>query len=181
MNKMQATIGICECLDSSNIQLLESMGCTVAKVPFDSDSCNTEALPTARIDAGCDDFEITLTLQAPFPALTMTYPMQEDVFAIDEAELEDWLGELANRLMGKLKGQLLSRSCTLSVGLPVYYFGEPPALVASDYDDGFLYETDGEVFTVKVAIEFMREDIAMTQASESTAPVIQDGELDFFF
>ena len=82
----------------------------------------TSDLPCARIDGGNDDFEILIAVHMPFSTLAQTYPVGGP-HTIAEDELEDWVSELSNRLLGKLNAQIALHNCPLKSGLPEFSLG----------------------------------------------------------
>lgn len=142
---------------------------------------NGDTMPFARIDAGCHDFEIEVSLNMPFSALAMTYPIVCDIAKIDESELEDWITELCNRLMGQLRRNLMVYNVQLQTGLPDYCFGYPrdPKTSKTGYSFLFQFEFDAEVFEVGLFIEIFNTQLVFNM-TENEASTTQAGDIEFF-
>ncbi len=138
-------------------------------------------MPFAHIDAGCNDFEIEITLSLPFSALAMTYPVYCNITKIDESELEDWITELSNRLMGQLRRNLMMYSVQLQTGVPDHCFGYPsdPKSTQTGYHFLFQFEFDAEVFEAGLFVEVFNPELVFNmRAAEKNA--INDGNIEFF-
>lgn len=159
--------------------LFEELGCAVEKV-----ASNPEALkgaPFGYIDAGSDDMEITVALRLPMEVLVMTYPICEDALNPDEATLEDWVSELTNQLIGKIKRGLLLHDCTIKIGLPMALFGAniDEAMPHSAIQLSTYMDVDKTLCECRLAIEIFNEDMAFTMdAQEDTGS--SGGDLEFF-
>lgn len=140
-------------------------------------------MAVACVDGGTDDFEVILTLNMPLSALAMTYPVQS-ITAIDERELEDWVSELANRLLGKFNEKLLKFGHHLTVGLPQHGVGVEFIQVLNNRDRGhFFYhdfEIDGELFRASIQIELFHQDIQFKEVDDLVQANVDDGEIEFF-
>ncbi|HEY7773842.1 MAG TPA: hypothetical protein VIC26_11725 [Marinagarivorans sp.] len=179
MHKVSATDLIRDLFEQACLELFQTMDCDIQ--PLACDSVDSTYMPTAYIDAGTDDFELLLTLRLPLAALTMTYPIQEHILSVDESELEEWILELANRLLGLLKAKLILHDCPLKTGLPSYDFGQDStqSINRCEYAPYF-FVLDEEPIELGITLEMLRDDIIMTQQAKAGDNSIQAGELDFF-
>ena len=179
MRRSQALQTLNGIFDAACIELFGSMNCGVeatAATHFDGDD-----VPLAHIDAGADDFELILTLKLPYASLTMTYPVLNQIMSVDEQQLEDWLCELANRLLGLLKAKLHAQQCRLNTGLPMFLAGGDIADIV--YSDGYFkhyFLLDGEAVEMGISIELFNDEIGIdeTITEQNTT---QAGDLDLFF
>jgi hypothetical protein len=139
----------------------------------------TDDLPCVSIDGGNHDLELQLVLRLPYSVLTYTYPMQDSLFRTDDKELEDWLCELGNRLLGLIKRQLSNHQCTIQSGLPEYYHGREANnfLGAREYHI-FYYEIEKEVFEARIAIDIVNPELSLIPIAASQT--IESGVIDFF-
>ena len=164
---------------SACVELFRGFDCEIQ--PIDSNLFNAHEEPYARIDAGCAEFEIEIYLCLPYTTLLMTHPMQGLHNTIPEQELEDWLSEMSNMLMGKLKRTFLAHGITLKVGLPDFSIGYP--LDARQYgaNERFIlaYETDHQAFETGITIEFLTENLQLT-AQQPEDNSVADGNIEFF-
>jgi CheY-specific phosphatase CheX len=55
--------------------------------------------------------------------LVLTHPLTKDRSKLDEDQLRDWSGELANQLIGRIKIRLLAHGITISLGTPTTMSG----------------------------------------------------------
>ena len=107
---------IVELFDSTCVSQFESMGCSILKV---SDPSAWHGLLSAHIEAVSDDLSIELLLIAPGPLLAQTMPSGEGYSVADPDLQKDWLLELANRFVGRLKNKLVEHGSVLKIGFPV--------------------------------------------------------------
>lgn len=120
MNRQDAICYIYEHFEHACLSLFEGLNCEVS---FASE--NDEALGNAfiaMIDAGSEELEVQLFVRMPFSVLALTYP-GENVTDIEEEKLEDWMAELSNMLIGKIKASLLTHNVEIKIGLPESFFG----------------------------------------------------------
>ncbi|BCD98728.1 hypothetical protein [Marinagarivorans cellulosilyticus] len=179
MNVTQAIELIRTLFEQSCTELFESMHCNVE--PAACNDVESAYIPAAYIDAGADDFELLLTLRLPLAALTMTYPIQDQIVSIDESELEDWILELSNRLLGLLKAKLMSRDCRLNTGLPSHDFGEDTTQSINQCEYiPYYYKLDEEPIEMGITLETFSETIAIEDDAKEDDSA-QAGDLDFFF
>ena len=178
MSNQQLAAQFVEFFQAACVDLFRGFDCNIAQI--DADSFNAHEEPYARIDAGCAEFELEIYLCLPYTTLLMTHPMQGLHNTIPEQELEDWLSEMSNMLMGKLKRTFLSHGITLKVGLPDFSLGYP--LDARQYAEDerfiFAYETDHQAFEVGITIEFLSDNIQLTSQQEDNN--VADGNIEFF-
>ncbi|MBT7442775.1 MAG: hypothetical protein HN790_02265 [Methylococcales bacterium] len=138
--------------------------------------------PIACIDAGSTEVSVVLTLQLPMSVLAMTYPVQTDsIVNISEEKLEDWISEISNQLIGRLKSKLLSHDCTALIGLPAIYFGtEIDDLLAENGDRHNLYfDIDGEACGCIISTEIF-DDAPSFSLSDNNIELMAEGEIELF-
>jgi len=180
MRQIEVVQCIQELFFNSCKNLLESFGCAVEQTESDPD--RLDGAPIACIDAGSPDIEFKVALQLPSEVLALTYPVGEGITSIPEDRFEDWVSELSNQLMGRLKNKLLEHECFVDLGLPTSYFGADVEELLSENSElvGYYFDVDGEVCGCSISIEVFDE--ALTFALEvSEASNIQDeGELELF-
>jgi len=107
---------VVELFDSTCISQFESMGCAVHKVDKPS---AWPGLLSAHIDAVSKDLSVELLLIAPSPLLAQTMPSGDGYSVADPDLQKDWLLELANRFVGRLKNKLVEHGSVLKIGFPV--------------------------------------------------------------
>jgi len=116
MAEVSITDRIIDLFDATCVMQFESMGCSVLKV--ENPSSWTGVL-SAHIEAVSEDLSIQLLLIAPSPLLAQTMPVGDGYSVADPDLQKDWLNELANRFLGRLKNKLVSLGCILKIGLPI--------------------------------------------------------------
>lgn len=104
-----------ELFEQSCLEVFESLGCQAVKV----DQLDPESnAPGAWIDSASEDLQMTLCLRGPISIIEQTHPAVHRGDSIAQADLDDWIGELANRFMGQLKNKLLVYDHCLKIGMP---------------------------------------------------------------
>ncbi|MES2826336.1 MAG: hypothetical protein V4732_22270 [Pseudomonadota bacterium] len=178
MSHNQVTQRIAGLFADACVELFQSLNYDIN--PIDETEFDVTDVPHGKIAAGCKDFAINIHLHLPFPALAMTYPVFSHILIIDQAALEDWLCELSNRLMGKLKRKLFACNANIAIGLPSHSMGDADkySTAAADYV-AFKYKIDQQVFICGIAIEVFHDPLLLTSQPMSDNG-IPDGNIDLF-
>ncbi|MFT7184925.1 MAG: hypothetical protein ACI84K_000292 [Pseudohongiellaceae bacterium] len=112
---METEQRIIELFDSTCIKQFESLGCDIAKVESQGHS---EDVLRAYIDASSENMKVMLCLNVPRQLLLDTMPFDDG--GGDDSLQVDWLLELSNRFLGRLKNKLVDHGCELKMGLPKF-------------------------------------------------------------
>lgn len=179
MNREEAQSYIFELYEAACIELFQSMGCEVSWAT--AEEFGVENTPIASIDAGSEDLEIKLILHIPFPALALTYPVL-NVFEVDDNQLEDWLAEISNQLIGRMKSKLIKHECFVQIGLPESFFGiNPQELIPEGYAcKSLFFHLDSEVIECQVYINMFNDNIDLNIREDETADVLDEGGIELF-
>jgi len=139
-------------------------------------------VPIACIDAGSNDLELIICLQFPVSVLALTYPVQEDITGVDEERLEDWISELSNQLVGRVKNKLLTHNCRVDLGLPTSYFGSDVSHLLSENGEvtSVYFDVDGETCAFHISVEVFEADMLFTLDEHEDTDSLDDGELELF-
>jgi len=164
--------------------LFESLNCNAARVElsvYESES-NFYDAPIACIDAGSDEVELIVGLQLPMSVLALTYPVQGDITGVDEERLEDWISELSNQLIGRLKTKLIAHKCQVSLGLPITYFGTNISdLIESENETkSMFFDLDGENCACHISIETFGSELLFSVEIDDDVDVLAEGEIELF-
>ena len=165
--------------DESCLEVFAEFDCDIRKteevMPVKSDD------PLAMIDAGSRELEIALVLRLPVNILALTYPAGADIAHVSEETLEDWIAEISNQLIGKIKNKLLGYNVRISLGLPNAYFGvDLDELIATDrHCFVSVFDIDNELLEVIILVDIHDPSIDL-----SAPPQADDGpgggELELF-
>lgn len=151
-------------------------------------SADTEMIiagsPTSIIDAGSEDIELNLIMRMPYTVLAMTYPVSElGIAGVPDEMLEDWLSELGNLLMGKIKSRLARHQCEISMGLPTNYFGgeieELPLEEGAERFD-FAFDLDHELCGCVLDVSIYNPDLQFNLEEGEDEEEVVEGELELF-
>ena len=160
-------------------ELLESLSCKVNMCP-ESEAKWLDA-PVAVIDAGSENIEIKIALELPMSVLAMTYPVPS-IHVVDDESLEDWISEMANQLIGRLKTKMIRHQEEITLGLPNTTFGveiseliDPNPGSASNY-----IEVDGEACAFHIGIEFFSDEIDFVSESIEVEDIVMESEIELF-
>jgi len=169
-----------ELFEDSCTGLLTGLSNMAMKV--DGDRGDLIDVPIACIDAGSNDLELIICLQFPVSVLALTYPVKENITGVDEERLEDWISELANQLVGKIKNKLLTHNCRVNLGLPTSYFGSDVSHLLSENGEisSVYFDVDGETCAFHISIEVFDDDMLFTLQEEDDSDSLDDGELELF-
>lgn len=145
-------------------------------------SVNLEDSPIACIDAGSESIEFMIALQLPLQVLAMTYPVAEGITKVEEGRLEDWISELSNQLIGRLKARLIEHDCYVDIGLPQSYFGADVDELLSQNSEQFDYffDVDGEVCGCSISIEVFDDAMSFSIEKNDDVNIQEEGELELF-
>lgn len=135
------------------LELFNSLNCDVTSCDyFEIDIKHT---PIAKIDAGSDEIALVVGLQLPMSVLALTYPVKKSIPLFSDVDLEDWISELSNRLIGRLKNKLLAHNCVLGVGLPTSFFNSKltDVLLTSNEIKSYYFDIDGEKCACHIILE----------------------------
>ena len=163
----------------SCIELFEYYECDVQDL--DESDLDGDNIFTALIDAGSDELEILIVLNIPYPILALTYPVKDIIQVTDEA-LEDWIMEILNMLMGKIKNKLLHYNCSLNLGLPESFCDIDISDVIPERceQQSFLLSIDNEPIDCKIYFKFFDENISLENNVNTEVEVMEEGEIELF-
>jgi hypothetical protein len=138
--------------------------------------------PIACIDGGSEDIEFMVALQLPLEVLAMTYPVAEGITTIEENRLEDWISELSNQLIGKLKAKLIEHDCYVNIGLPTTYFGADVDELLSQNSAiaHYYFDIDGQICGCSISIEVFDDAMSFSIERNQSVDLQEGGELEFF-
>lgn len=160
-------------------ELLESLSCKVDMRP--ANEAEWLDAPVAIIDAGSENIEIKVALELPMSVLALTYPVPS-IQVVDDESLEDWISELANQLIGRLKSKLMRHNEEVVLGLPSTTFGveideliEPSSTRASNF-----IEVDGEACAFHIGIEFFSDAINFVTDIVEVEDQVMESEIELF-
>lgn len=105
--------------------------CVVQRVPVDKEQAHTEL--AAVIGFSGERVRGTVGLTATLTALSATHPSALVGDPTTPRMLEDWLGELANQVMGRIKAQLRRRGVTVWMSTPIVLRGL--SILVTSYHD----------------------------------------------
>ncbi|TNC79684.1 MAG: hypothetical protein C9356_17880 [Oleiphilus sp.] len=176
MNRSEASQYINNEFSAACIALFEGFQCKVE--PIEADEADLDNAIAASIDAGSEELEIRALLRMPFSVLSLTYP-SADITVVEDTKLEDWMAEIANLLIGKLKTRLLNQGIKITIGLPENFFGDefesliPPG--AEEFVYGF--DLDGVPIECRLYLELMADELTIEAEGDDD---VEEGELEMF-
>ena len=179
MKRDEALIHFYEEFETAFFNLFESFSCEVSFTDFDEEQLGKAFI--AEIDAGSTEAEIRLFLRMPVTVLALTYPI-EDITSVEEEKLEDWMAEICNMLMGKVKATLLAQGIDITLGIPESYYGVNfEDVVPSTYDHKtYYFSIDGAPVEYRIYIDLMVDELHISHDLEAPDSDIEDGELELF-
>ena len=164
--------------------LFESLNCTVERVNLEDHELRSELgdAPIACIDAGSNEVELITGIQLPMSVLALTYPVQGNITGVNEEQLEDWISELSNQLIGRLKSKLITHNCQVTLGLPTTYFGtDINDLIVGDCERVSMYfDLDGEICACHISIETFNEEVSFSLEVDEDVDVLAEGDIELF-
>lgn len=162
----------------SCIELFEFYQCHVTEA---YESVDEKSVFTALIDGGSMDVDLVIILKMPFSILALTYPVP-NIIQVSEQELEDWIMEILNMLMGKVKGRLLKCNSDLQLGLPESFYGIDLSDVkprrAERYQTNFYL--DDELIECNLFYRFFDDNFNLASQFQEDVNVMDEGEVELF-
>lgn len=177
MQHAEAVSYIYEQVEESCFSLFEGLSCDVT-FAAEEDTVDENAF-IAMIDAGSDELELRLFLRMPFSVLALTYP-GEDVAQIQDEKLEDWMGELSNMLIGKVKTKLMACGINIKIGLPESFFGVTfDEIVPSGFSSKtYYFDVDKVLVECRIYLDLMVDELTIDLIDGSDDS--SEGELELF-
>lgn len=175
---------VAQCIQSLFLEcckgLFESLDCDTSLTT--NRHANLDECPIACIDGGSEDIEFMVALQLPLPVLALTYPVAEGITQVEEDRLEDWISELSNQLIGRLKAKLIEHDCFVNIGLPQSYFGaDVHELLAQNSEEvDYYFDLDGEVCGCSISIEVFDDAMSFSIEKNQDIDMQEEGELELF-
>jgi len=181
--KREDVIHQIQCLfEEACAQLFESLNCQVAEIEPSARTIIGADVPIACVDAGSEEIEFLIAMQLPLSVLTMTYPVLEGVTLVKEDRLEDWISELSNQLVGRLKRKLISHECPVVLGLPTTYYGADLEVLLQNNTERLTYYfgIDGEICACTIALEVFNDATNYVLDANDHEGEQNEGELELF-
>lgn len=170
-----------ELCSSVCFELFDSLDC-VAMATDEAHEPELDGAPIANIDVASNDLEITLNLRLPTSILALTYPVTGSITNVGEEELEDWLSELSNQFMGRLKAKLYSRQCNVSLGLPRSHFDTniDELLIEGGHHEFLYFMVDQEPCGCALTVELFNEDLCIGDQPFEDPHSASEGDIELF-
>jgi hypothetical protein len=178
MNKNEVTNKIQTLFAEASQDLLKGMNCAVSIV---DDNLDIELdAPIALIDAGSAELEVQVGLELPLTVLALTYPVP-NISIVDDESLEDWISELSNQLIGRLKSKLMKSGQEIMLGLPSSYFGTDITDLMTTEQSYYsvFYNVDGEVCAFHLGIEALNDE-PLFHETEDDDDALMESEIELF-
>ncbi len=175
---------VIECIQglflSSCQELLENLDCEITMLPDQTE--RIERCPIACIDGGSEDIEFKIALELPLEVLALTYPVGENITFLEEDKLEDWISELSNQLIGRLKTKLISHECYVMIGLPTTYFGAQvdELLAENSFEKSYYFSVDNQLCGCSISIEVFDDAMSFSLEPNTHEDDQSEGELELF-
>ncbi|MCG8611005.1 MAG: chemotaxis protein CheX, partial [Pseudomonadales bacterium] len=128
-----------------------------------------------------------IVLRVPWAVLTLTHSALNTSNAIEPEDCVDWLGEIANQIIGRLKQKLLRHGCPVQIGLPKTTpdasFEYPLSPLALKIPRAF--ELEDERIECLLAVEILSEALVLApereqEGNSSSGDQYDEGELELF-
>lgn len=159
-------------------ELLATFNCEVKQIT--GSQGDIYDAPLACIDAGSDEVEVDICLELPVSVLALTYPVP-DVTGVDEEALEDWISELSNQLIGRLKTKLYSYKIEITLGLPNSYYGVSLDSIIPPANNRFsvFLDVDGEICAFHLGLQIFKDDISFDEVRDDE-DIVFESEIELF-
>jgi CheY-specific phosphatase CheX len=114
--------------------------------------------------------------------LALPLAVAQGTLPVPEASLADWSGELANQLLGRLKGKLLQYQVTINMSLPVVVSGDEITLVTKPRQITRHYSFSSDLGNVLIRLDMeMSSNLKLVRRiDEALDAAVSEGEQLFF-
>jgi len=165
---------IIELFDSTCIKQFERLGCDITKVASQGES---GGVLRAYIEAFSEDVKVMLCLSVPRQLLIETMPGDGDG---DESMLVDWVLELSNRFLGRLKNKLVGHGCYLKMGLPKFCID---AVVQQSLQDkytqaGRYFEVNNKIMECCLYLDVSNKAESLSEYEDEDEDWFEESELE---
>ncbi len=166
--------------EKSCIDQITGLNCTIKRLP---DSTETIAnAPISTIEAVSSDLDIKVIMQLPIHILALTYPTGE-ILAVYDETLEDWISELSNQLIGKLKNELLKYGASVLINFPHAFYGNTVEELIPDHyplHKIMNFDIDGQLFSCVLCVNQKNPALLLEKDPEADDQDIMTGDIEFF-
>lgn len=178
--KLRILETIQQLFERSCIELFDSFHCEIHRefkqVP------DTSGCPVGVITASSHDIEICVFIQIPYSALASSYPVIDNNCDIDDKELEDWLMEISNQLIGRFKNKLDRHKCHAQMGLPDCQLGIDVDSCIPENSERFdeYFSLDNTLFSTSICVRFLNDKPSFSLDEINDADVMEEGDIELF-
>lgn len=180
MNNSQFAALVSDVYKKSFIEIMANYQCEAYE---SEDSAELmEFCSSVSVDAGAKDFEMGIALRMPYSSLEKSIPSNADDGLVDEGQLEDWLCEISNLLIGAVKAELLKRNCRLQIGLPQCNAdNDLQDIIPSGYQHvKYTFSVAHERCESIVSLQFLEEQIDCSEFEITDDNEVERSELELF-
>jgi CheY-specific phosphatase CheX len=152
--------------------LLEGMGLTARHVSSrEAWELGGEAgCRVAVIGFGGETLRGSLVLDFPAAVITRTHPRKSEI----DADLEDWVGELANLLLGRVKARLLPYDAVIQLSTPLVVSGRSRVEQTTPHSVVHTFLADEGRFRVLLAADADKELELGETSPQEAAPMVDE-------
>ncbi len=176
------------CTNQDNIEALTKDSCSELFSAYGvtvSEHCNTSPIETTQfvgvIGFTGDDIRGTLLIAMDNDLLAAT--LQQDASPsgdTDTAVFRDWIGELSNQLLGRVKNLLLRRGSTITLSIPLVLRGEHLSPLPREGCQRICLDTNSGQVQLWVDTEFARDYVLPAEDIPGSDDVPSEGDAMFF-
>lgn len=165
--------------ESAGIKQFESLD---AKAELVDAAGQNEDVLKAYIAASSKDLKVAMRLNIETDVLKRTIPGVVERQDVTDSMQEDWILELANQLMGRLKNKLLSHACMLQMGIPLSSLNVD---IDAEFDDdgqkkSFFIAVEGGIAQVCLSISLFNQNLVMDLFEDEDEEWFAESELEEF-
>ena len=125
---------------------------------------------------------MSIALRMPHSSPEKSIPFKPNAVLIHEDELEDWLCEISNQLIGTVKAELLKHNCKIQIGIPISAAGSELQDIAPEGYGHVRYHFNVAHGCCEsaVSLQFFEEKIDCLETDKIQLEEIVRSELEFF-
>ena len=152
----------------------------VEKKDFSELECTETSM--CIIGAGSAHLKLSICLNAEKSVLQGTYPA--NLGEPNDEKLTDWIGELSNQLMGRLKNKLINYECRVSMNIPTIVYGQNMGMVLPKKSVVTSYSFSSKVGQINTMLSIITKPEIENEfdfnAPSADGGPSEEGELMFF-
>lgn len=164
-----------KCIDiakSATEEFFTSVGVTLRSEQTSPIAVKAAEIYTASLGFSGDKIKGALVVTTYAEAIAATNPQREYMTTFTQEDHTDWIGEMANQIVGNIKRMLAKFDLNFTLGTPVVVTGSGLQLMSKEQAKFNMFEMMADVHKIKfhLAVELSKDvDLSVSEKDDKTA------------